>query len=98
MSKYTAKDLARGIKLAVSHMFDLPSHIGTTLNSASNLIQQDQLEEGRAPFRMDFSVPVVDGHFVDRDLVSSSGPIDYDFCIPFCLPPLQEFWSAPCRP
>jgi len=94
MSKYTAKDLARGIKLTVSHMFDLPSHIRTTLNAASNLIQQDQLEEGRAPFRMDFSVPVVDGHFVNNDAITSSGPIDYDFCIPFCLPPLQEFWSA----
>ena len=94
MSKFTVKDLARGIKLTVSHMFDLPQHIATTLNSAANLIQQDQLQTGRAPFRLNFNVPVIDGHFVDRSAVASTGPLDYDYCIPFCLPPLQEFFDS----
>ena len=93
MSKFTIDELARGIKLTVSHMFDLPSHIATTLNNAANLIQQDQLHQGYAPFRLNFNIPVIDGHLVVRNAVTISGPVEYDYCIPFTLPPLQEFFS-----
>ncbi len=95
MSKYTTlRALSRGVRLTFQHLFNLPSHIATTLNTAANLIQQDQLQEGRGVTKLVLNVPVIDGHYVNRSAVSSSGPVSYDYSIPFCMPAMQDEYNA----
>tara|TARA_E500000331_G_scaffold357353_1_gene418785 strand:- start:640 stop:2376 length:1737 start_codon:yes stop_codon:yes gene_type:complete len=86
MSKVSRKKLSRGVVLGTEHVFQPLTDIGTSVS-----IDAEQLMVKWSPFRLNFSVPVInvgtsvaDAHFSGR----------HAFCIPFMVPPLQGYFES----
>lgn len=87
MSKVSRKKLARGVALKTEHVFQPLSDIGTSVS-----ISDEQVGVKWAPFRLNFSVPVINsGAGVAR--ASWDGLYGTSFCIPFMVPPLQGYFE-----
>ena len=94
MAKFDRPFLARGVKLAVEHVFDLMSSIGTALTNVT--IDADNVENDRVPVRVNLWFPKISG----LDLYEHSGAQKTDdelrvrhIATPFVLPPLADVFS-----
>jgi hypothetical protein len=94
MAKFTRPFLARGVKLAVDHIFDPLSAIGTALTNTE--IVEDNLEQGRGPVRVNLWFPKISG----MDLYEHAGAQKTDdelrvrhIAVPFVLPPLANIFD-----
>lgn len=86
MSKITRPRLARGTKLVREHIQDPLNQLATKLSVAG----LDELAQSWGIARINLHVPILDSDYWKHALDAGQ---KVDFCIPFCLPPLQEFWS-----
>ena len=98
MPKFDRKRLARGTKLVPSHITDPITSAAATgvayaVNSCS--LTRDNLAKKWAPFRVNLSVPYIEGKFQETgDVFTGSGNISKPFSIPFTLPPLQDSFNV----
>ena len=85
MAKITRSKLARGAKLLVEHIFTPLTAAKTAVESGG--IEQSQMREGFAPFRVNLSVPNLNPYKMGTQTVDLKGQIHG---IPFIVPPLQD--------
>ena len=78
MSDITRNKLTRGVLLGTEHVHE-------TLNAVANTaIPADRVSVSMAPFRLNFNFP----------LLSGPGATINPLCIPFTLPPLQQYFPT----
>jgi len=93
MAKISRSKLARGAKLLVKHIFTPMSDAQTEFTAAN--VTADQLKEPMAPFRINLSIPRIDGASCRVAGPDGNPPF---MGIPFMLPPLQEHLSFTTDP
>lgn len=82
----TRPKMSRGSKLLIDHIKNPLDQISSQLTNAAVTGMQDSW--GTA--HINLHVPVLDSdYWTNAKTVGQK----VDFCIPFCLPPLQEFWN-----
>ena len=91
MAKVTRKKIPRGVELTVDHVFDPLEDMAAEM-VASN-IDTSQRQSKYGTFRVNFNIPWIDSKFF-FDNRSTDTDLDNPFYIPFCLPPLQEFFDS----
>ena len=87
MAKITRKQLARGAKLLVQHIFT-PLQSAQTNLTGSNGIAEEQLSARMAPFRLNLSIPHLNSYANYTRLPGSANTVPAH-AVPFMLPPLQ---------
>lgn len=87
MAQYTRQKLARGTKLTSQHIRTPLQAIASDLAIAG----LDQLEQSWGVMYVNLHVPVLDSTYFAH---ATDDGQKVDFCIPFCLPPLQEHWDV----
>ena len=88
MSKVSRKKLSRGVVLGTEHVFQPLTDIGTSVS-----IDAEQVAVKWSPFRLNFSIPVINaGASISGGF--QSGYYNSAFCIPFILPPLQGYFES----
>ena len=91
MAKVTRKKIPRGVELTVDHVFDPLEDMAAEM-VASN-IDTSQRQSKYGTFRVNFNIPWIDSkYFFDNR--KSDTDLGNPFYIPFCLPPLQEFFDG----
>lgn len=85
MAKISRSKLARGAKLLVEHIFPPMSAALTEFTTAN--VTAEQMKEPMAPFRLNLSIPRIDGASCRVAGPDGNAPF---VGIPFMLPPLQE--------
>ena len=81
MSKFSFQGLARAVKIPVNRVWGATQAIATAFKDVS--LNVDNLQRPSVPFRLAFSMPVVNGEFF------STGT-QLELCFPFVLPPLLD--------
>lgn len=84
MAKIKHKDLTRGVKLTVDHVYDTINNAVTEINNSN--IEQNQLNTPYGTFRVNLPIPFIDSSFFSFPDDSGSRP----FGIPFVLYPPQD--------
>lgn len=74
------KKLSRGVKLAPEHVFDTLRDVKSVVESVG--IDSTQMQKPMAPFAVNLSIPLINANAL-------GGAV----CIPFVLPPLQDFFD-----
>lgn len=94
MAKITRTKLARGTKLTPDHTHGLLQNAATQMNAAS--VEVQQLEADSSSFRVNWYFPNLstDFPFGRNFSVSSTLQSLQKFCIPFTLPPTQDYFDA----
>ena len=83
MSKFTFQGLARAVKIPANRVWGAAQSVATALNTTD--LGVDNIQRPSVPFRLAFSMPVVNGEFFSYNL----GP-QIELCFPFVLPPLLD--------
>lgn len=83
--RITRKRLARGTKIVPEHVFEPLKAMADGFSSRN--VTQDQLAQGSGTFRVNLSIP-----YIATDFVTTAGDIR-PYSVPFCLPPLQDFFN-----
>lgn len=89
MALFTRNRLSRGVRIATQAVFGLLSQIAVALSAAT--IERVNLSTPWAPFRINLHVPLLDADYFNKNLTANQR---VEFCVPFVLPPLQEFWQS----
>tara|TARA_Y100000593_G_scaffold91276_1_gene179646 strand:- start:374 stop:2053 length:1680 start_codon:yes stop_codon:yes gene_type:complete len=98
MSKISRKKLAKGVKLTTDHIYQPLTDIGSSI-----AVPTDRMKCPNGVFRLNFSVPVInhgvsktksDYHVAQPAPPAAPREMNAAECIPFILPPLQEFFDA----
>lgn len=94
MAKVTRTKLARGTKLTPDHTHGLLTNAAAQMNAAT--VATEQLEASESTFRINWYIPYLSTDFpFGKNLgVSSSLESLQKFCIPFTLPPTQDYFDA----
>ena len=102
MAKVTRRKLPRGVELTADHVFDPIEGMATEINTSN--VDTSQRKKRYGTFRVNFNIPWVDAkYFYDNRTPGQSGAglsepdsdkMDAPFYIPFCLPPVQEFFDG----
>lgn len=92
MSRQIRTRLARGVKLLVEHVSGPLVSADIDLNTPASLISRDQRSDQFGLFRVHLNIPVIDSQLFPS-AVTFGGRVSTEFCVPFVLPPLQEFLS-----
>jgi len=92
MSKITRNKLNRGTKLTVDHVFTPLLDVANNLFNGT--INQENIESNIASFRVNINVPVIDTELINHYGINpDEGFPRGGYCVPFMLPPLQEFYE-----
>jgi len=83
MSKFSFQGLARAVKIPVNRVWSATQAIATAFKDVS--LNVDNLQRPSVPFRLAFSMPVVNGEFFSDNLAP-----EIELCFPFVLPPLID--------
>lgn len=98
MPKFTRKRLARGAKLVPSQLTEpLEDSVSTGVAHAINNgnLDTDNVERKWAPFRVNLSIPYIEGKYQEvGDVFTGGGNASKPFSIPVVLPPLQEYFNV----
>ena len=84
MAKVARDPLPRGAELLKEHVFDPVTGMAAAL---SGNVVAEQMQRTSSTFRLNFSIPYISAKFF------WANPGGW-FYIPFCLPPLQEYWGS----
>jgi hypothetical protein len=87
MSKIDRTRLARGTKLLTDHVHVPLSSIAAQLNASNVDAYQLQQRHGTFRINLNFASIGAEGPFYDQN----------PWSVPFCLPPLQEYWDVTSR-
>ena len=89
MPKITRPNLTRGTKVVTQHMTVPMVAAANLVNNAA--FDRDNLVANKGTARINFHVPQMDSNFWKYAKVTGNA---VDFCLPFTLPPLQEFFDV----
>lgn len=89
MPKINRPSLARGTKVVTEHMTSPMTQAAALVNNCA--FDRDNLVANRGTARVNFHVPQMDSNFWKYAKVVGNA---VDFCLPFTLPPLQEFFDS----
>lgn len=92
MAKITRTKLSRGTKLTPEHTHGLLESAATQINSAS--IDVQQLEASNSCFRINWYFPNLSTDFPFGNHTFGGLARRQKFCIPFTLPPTQDYFDA----
>ena len=92
MAKVTRTKLARGTKLTPEHTHGLLNNAATQINSAN--VSVEQLEAEESAFRINWYFPYLSTDFPFGLHTNVSLDTKQKFCIPFTLPPTQDYFVA----
>ena len=87
MSKIDRTRLARGTKLLTDHVHVPLSSIASQINTGNVDAVQTQQRHGTFRINLNFAALGAEGPFYDQN----------PWSVPFCLPPLQEYWGVTSR-
>ena len=92
MAKVTRTKLARGTKLTPEHTHGLLNNAATQINSAN--VSVEQLEAEESAFRINWYFPYLSTDFPFSLHTNVALDTKQKFCIPFTLPPTQDYFVA----
>ena len=87
MTKIDRTRLARGTKLLTDHVHVPLSSIASQINTGNVDAVQTQQRHGTFRINLNFAALGAEGPFYDQN----------PWSVPFCLPPLQEYWGVTSR-
>ena len=92
MAKVTRTKLARGTKLTPDHTHGILTDAAAQMNAST--IAVEQLEASESTFRINWYFPYLGTDFPFGFHTTSALDTRQKFCIPFTLPPTQDYFDA----